>query len=496
MAEYDGLTEPGAKGALLRREGLYSSHIIEWRRARDAGVLAGSGGQAGRKPGRGSAEPRSRRERLRRENERLARGAGQDAEGGVGHRGKSTRALGTALRERGADAEPAVEQVIDEAFAELVDADLRPSGRCRLLGRSRATHYRRAAAQAGRCGARAAAGAGQRAAAAERAAVLATLHHGPFVDKSPAQVWATLLDEGSYLCSESTMYRILRGRRRVAGAAPAGHPPAADAARSWWPTGPGQVWSWDITKLHGPARGVYYDLYVMHRHLQPLHGRLAGRADRDRRAGQGVHRRRDRADRYGTPKAVHADRGTSMTSKPVAQLLADLGVARSHSRPKVSNDNPYSEAAFKTLKYCPAFPDRFGSIDDARAFCEEFFDLLQPRAPPQRHRPAHPRLRPLRHRRPRSAPTAPRSSPPPTPATPTGSGRPPQPPKLPTAAWINRPALEPSINRTTNKISVSKILTGSGRPATDQEVHRLLLGTTVMLCLCSRFSPPPRSHCL
>ena len=120
-----------------------------------------------------------------------------------------------------------------------------------------------------------------------------------------------------------------------------------------------------------------------------------------------------------------------MTSKPVAQLLADLGVARSHSRPKVSNDNPYSEAQFKTLKYCPAFPDRFGSIADARAFCDRVLQLLQPRTPPLRHRPAHPRLGPLRHRRRDPGATAPTSSPPHTPATPHRFRRPPQPPSCP-----------------------------------------------------------------
>ncbi len=150
----------------------------------------------------------------------------------------------------------------------------------------------------------------------------------------------------------------------------------------------------------GPERGVYYELFVIIDIFSRYVVGWTRRRRRDRRARQGVHRRRlDRATASSRDQlTLHADRGTSMTSKPVAQLLVDLGVARIHSRPHVSNDNPYTEAQFKTLKYCPAFPGRFGSIEDARAFCEAFFDSLQPRAPPLRHRAAHPGLGPLRHR--------------------------------------------------------------------------------------------------
>ncbi len=136
-------------------------------------------------------------------------------------------------------------------------------------------------------------------------------------------------------------------------------------------TGPGQVWSWDMTRLRGPVRGVYYDLYVVLGILSRfvVAWTIAAREGSDiaktmLEEAMGVH---------GIPEAIHADRGTSMTSKPVAQLLLDLGVARSHSRPRVSNDNPYSESAFKTLKYAPVFPDRFGCLADARAFGEQFF---------------------------------------------------------------------------------------------------------------------------
>lgn len=181
---------------------------------------------------------------------------------------------------------------------------------------------------------------------------------------------STLLDEGVYLCSRSTMHRILRANR-CAGERrhQATHPPRARPELV--ATAPGHVCSWDITKLRGAQRGVYYDLYVVLDIYSRFVVAWTVTAREDSRIAKdllehamGVH---------GIPRAVHADRGTSMTSKPVAQLLVDLGVDRSHSRPHVSNDNPYSEAALKTLKYCPVFPDRFGSLADARAFCAQFF---------------------------------------------------------------------------------------------------------------------------
>ena len=200
--------------------------------------------------------------------------------------------------------------------------------------------------------------------------MLAVLTSDRFVDKSVAQTWATLLDEGTYLCSMSTMHRILRanhaaGERRCQ----ATHPPRT--VPELLATKPGQVWSWDITKLRGPQRGVYYDLYVVLDIFSRFVVAFTVAASEDSllakellEQAMGVH---------GIPDVVHADRGTSMTSKPVAQLLVDLGVTRSHSRPRVSNDNPYSESAFKTLKYAPAFPDTFGSLADARAFADRFF---------------------------------------------------------------------------------------------------------------------------
>ncbi len=207
--------------------------------------------------------------------------------------------------------------------------------------------------------------------AAERAQVLAVLDSDEFVDSTPLQVYATLLDRGQYLCSVSTLYRILaehaqvKDRRRQAR-----HP--ARACPELVATGPGQVYTWDITKLPGPGKGCYYDAYVMidiySRYIVGAHVHAhesAVLSEEMMKEIFGVH---------GIPQVVHADRGTSMTSKTVAALLADLNVTRSHSRPHVSNDNPYSEAWFKTLKYAPVFPERFGSVQHARAFLADFVE--------------------------------------------------------------------------------------------------------------------------
>jgi putative transposase len=203
----------------------------------------------------------------------------------------------------------------------------------------------------------------------EKARVLAILDSGEFVDAAPAQVYAALLDQGIYLGSISTMYRILREHAQVAERRRlAKHPtrtrPELVAA------GPGQVLSWDITKLKGPVKGCYYDAYVMidiySRYIVgvKVHAREDGvLAAAMMREVFGVH---------AIPHVVHADRGGAMTSKSVADLLEDLAVTRSHGRPKTSNDNPFSEAWFKTLKYAPAFPERFASLAHARRFMTDF----------------------------------------------------------------------------------------------------------------------------
>lgn len=273
----------------------------------------------------------------------------------------------------------------------------------------------------------------------ERQHVLEALTGERFADKSVAQTWATLLDEGTYLCSMSTMHRILR-ENRCAGERrrQATHPPRTKPELV--ATGPGQVWSWDITKLKGPEHGVYYDLYVVLDIYSRFVVAWTVAACEDSQVAKtmleeamGVH---------GIPEAIHADRGTSMTSKPVAQLMVDLGINRSHSRPHVSNDNPYSEAAFKTLKYAPVFPDRFGSLADARAFGEEFFGYYN-----HEHRHSgiglhtaasvhHGTANEVRTQRQHTLDAA-------YAAHPDRFGyRRPAAPKLPTAAWINQPSQE------------------------------------------------------
>jgi putative transposase len=209
--------------------------------------------------------------------------------------------------------------------------------------------------------------------ASERNMVLDILHEDRFIDKAPQEIYATLLDEDKCFCSIRTMYRILEKEgeikeRRNQLIRPHYKKPELIA------TAQNQVWSWDITKLKGPVKWTYYYLYVIldifsryvtgwmvaHRELAVLARKLI----KETMEKQSI--------KHGQ-LMIHADRGSSMTSKPVAFLLADLGVTKSHSRPSVSNDNPYSESQFKTMKYRPGFPDRFGAIEDARAFCQSFF---------------------------------------------------------------------------------------------------------------------------
>lgn len=207
----------------------------------------------------------------------------------------------------------------------------------------------------------------------ERQVVLDLLHAERFADQAPQEVYAALLDEGQYLCSTRTMYRILDEQgevkeRRNQLRHPAYQKPELLA------TGPNQVWSWDITKLLGPAKWSYFYLYV----ILDIFSRcvvgwmVAGRES----AALAEKLIQEACQKQGIQPGqltLHADRGTSMKSKPVALLLSDLGVTKTHSRPYTSEDNPYSEAQFKTLKYRPDFPERFGGPEDARGFCQTFF---------------------------------------------------------------------------------------------------------------------------
>ncbi|MFF0991353.1 IS3 family transposase [Kocuria nitroreducens] len=363
LAAYEQACEEQQGGAYLRREGLYSSLISEWRRLRDAGVLEGKA--AGESVGRPSAE-QAEIARLRRQlaasQQRLA-----TTETALDIMGKA-HALLESISESGAGGDPAQEALMG-AYTELTAAGTTTRAAAELTGIPRATATRR---RSGPIPAVTPAPVpANRLSPAERARVLGVLHSDEFIDQPPAQVYATLLARGVYLCSISTMYRILAAaaqvkERRRQARHPARAIPELVAERA------GQVYTWDITKLPGPARGVYHDAYVMidiySRYIVGAHVHAresAPLAEDMMRRIFGVH---------GIPAVVHADRGTSMTSKPLAALLADLGVTRSHSRPSVSNDNPYSEAWFKTLKYSPVFPERFGSLADARAFMAGFVE--------------------------------------------------------------------------------------------------------------------------
>ncbi len=214
--------------------------------------------------------------------------------------------------------------------------------------------------------------------AAERQDVLVTLHAPRFVDQPPHQVYATLLDEGKYLCSARTMYRILEGQGEVRERRDQLERTTPKAWPELLATRPNELWSWDITKLLGPAKWNYFRLYVI---LDVYSRYTVGWMIAERESAQLAKRliaeTCDKEEIVPGRLTVHAprlSRGSSMRSKPVAMLLADLGVTKTHSRPHVSNDNPYSESHFKTLKYRPQFPARFGCIQDARAFCANFFD--------------------------------------------------------------------------------------------------------------------------
>jgi putative transposase len=323
------------------------------------------------------------------------------------------------------------------AAVDAVAPDLGATQACRALGISRATPDRRRRPPAPPASSSPRPRPPRALSEAERQAVRAGLHAPRFVDLAPAEVVATLLDEGTYLASERTTYRILAdagqtGERRNQLSQPRRARPELLA------TQPNELWSWDITKLLGPATWTYYYPYVVldvfSRYVvgwTVAHAEQAALAERlpaETTAKQQIL--------PGT-LTVHADRGSSMTSKPVAFLLADLGVTKSHSRPHVSDDNRYSQAQFKTLKYRPGFPDRFGSVHDARALCQQFFGWYN-----REHRHSGIAMMTLR----RSTTATPLSStrpalrcwPPPTPPIPSAScaGRPHPNPCLPRCGSI------------------------------------------------------------
>ncbi len=208
----------------------------------------------------------------------------------------------------------------------------------------------------------------------EEKTVLDILHSEKYQDHTPYQVYASLLDEGEYHCSIRTMYRLLHKahgavpQRRRQIKRPKYKKPELLAIK------PNQVWSWDITKLKSNVKWTYFYLYViMDIFSRYVVGWMVAHREQTALAKRLIKESCKKQQIKPKQLGLHADRGSSMKSKGVAQLLVDLGVTKTHSRPYVSNDNPYSESQFKTLKYCPKFPQNFGSIEDARAFCQDFF---------------------------------------------------------------------------------------------------------------------------
>jgi putative transposase len=246
---------------------------------------------------------------------------------------------------------------------------------CEALGLARATFYRRRGGlPPGPPALRERRRPRQALTAADREQVLALLHDERFVDLPPAQIWAQLLDAGQVPpCSIRTMYRVLAANaevreRRHQLRHPAYRKPELLAI------GPNQVWSWDITKLLGPVKWTYYYLYVLlDIFSRYVVGWLLARQESAALAKVLIAESCQRQQIAPDQLTIHADRGPAMTSQPVALLLATLGVVPSYSRPQVSDDNPFSEAQFKTLKYRPDFPARFGAYEDAEAFCQRFF---------------------------------------------------------------------------------------------------------------------------
>jgi putative transposase len=338
--------------------------------------------------------------------------------------------------------------VIDQAIQELAPI-VGVKAACQAVGRARGSHYRRhRKSSPPPKRERVLSGQPRALSEVERKQVLGVLHEPEHVDEAPATVYAKLLDQGVYLASTSTMYRILRAEgevheRRRQAVHPAKVKPELLATR------PNAVWSWDITKLLGPAKWTWFYLYVIiDIYSRYVPGWMLARAERallaERLLADTIAKQHVSRDQL----TIHADRGTSMASKPVAFLLADLGVTKSHSRPHCSNDNPYSESQFKTLKHRPEFPDRFGSFEDAHAFCTRFFGWYN-----QEHRhsgigfhtPAdlhYGRAEQIRAQRALVLGAAYAAHPE------RFVRKPPVPPELPTAAWINKP--QEDLPNTTN----------------------------------------------
>jgi putative transposase len=434
VKEADAATEPGEVGALLRREGLYSSHLVDWRRQRDAGALDA----LSTKRGRPRPDPREREiAALRRDNARLRRRL-DTAERIIEVQGKSQSCWGSRSTQR-ATRPRAIDDGRCSRSGSWGGRRARRAGRGPVAGHGVPPDRPPRGGQACVIPPRSRPRPPRALSQAEERSVIEVLHSERFCDVAPAEVVATLLDEGTYLCSERTMYRLLAKNGEVRERRDQLRHPAY-ARPELLATGPNEVWSWDTTKLLGPAKWTYYYLLVI---LDCFSRYAVGWCLAHRETAQIAERliaaTIAKYDLDPELLTIHADRGSSQASKPVAFLLADLGITKSHSRPHTSNDNPYSEAQFKTMKYRPTFPGRFGSMLEARAFCREFFSWYN-----ESHRHSgigfmtpeavyFGRAAELRDHRAKVLDAAFAAHPE------RFVLRPPVPPKVPTAVWINKP---------------------------------------------------------
>ncbi|MGA7951705.1 MAG: IS3 family transposase [Thiobacillaceae bacterium] len=362
LREVDACQGTGEVGALLRREGIYSSYLTTWRRQREAGELDGL---APRKRGPKPDPQAIELAKLRRENARL-----QDrlerAEFIIDFQKKVAQMFGKDV----GDARSGRSELI--ASTEQLAERIGVSAACQALAMPKSSLYRTrkvtepiAAPAAVVCP--------RALPPTEKAEVRQVLNSERFADQPPREVYATLLDEGTYLCSWRTMYRILEESQEVQERRnQLRHPQYAKP--ELLATQPNQLWSWDITKLLGPTKWTYYYLYnILDVFSRYSVGWMIAERESAALAEELIAATCVRQGIEPGQLTIHADRGSSMTSKPVALLMADLGVTKTHSRPHVSNDNPFSESQFKTLKYRPDYPERFGCQTDARTWAAEFF---------------------------------------------------------------------------------------------------------------------------
>ncbi len=356
IEEANACRRPGDIGRLLRREGLHYSHLSEWRKVAREGMMAALGRKRGRKP---LGEPEAVKRVRVLERERIHLMSDIDA------------AVTTVEVQRktcqDAGLEPPREILLEGA--ERLAKKIGVTQACAKMGVSRSTLYRRGKPK---LELKKRPTPKRALSEAERQEVFDVLCSDRFIDRSPRQVVVTLLDEGRYLCSARTMYRILGEKkavreRRAQRSHPKRERPHIEASR------PNQSWSWDITHLRGENKSTYYLYVMMDLFSRYVVGWMVAETEN---AASAMHLIRETCEKQRVAAGqltLHSDRGAPMKAGCTKDLLEELGVTRSFSRPRVSNDNPYSEALFKTLKYSPDYPGRFGDVNDAIMFCRKFF---------------------------------------------------------------------------------------------------------------------------